>query len=121
MRSFFRKPFVYTAIFSTVLALFFLYTLLLVFVIPRRADGSASDHDADPFTGVVETGWGNNTPDPPDTADTADTADAEESTSDPFALDPDVEYPLVTDNLQGYIFQFCSICKSLTNFLRNRL
>ena len=99
MRSFFRKPFVYTAIFSTVLALFFLYTLLLVFVIPRRADGSASDHDADPFTGVVETGWGNNTPDPPDTADTADTADAEESTSDPFALDPDVEYPLITDNL----------------------
>ncbi len=93
MRSFFRKPFVYTAIFSTVLALFFLYTLLLVFVIPRRADGTASDHGGEAFTGVVETGWGNNTPDDPAVTD------GEGTTADPFALEPGAEYPLVTDNL----------------------
>ena len=62
MPAFLRKPYVYAAIFSTVLALFFLYTLLLVFVIPRRAD--SENILFEPFTGEVETGWGNNTPDP---------------------------------------------------------
>ena len=89
MRSFFRKSFVYTALFSTVLALFFLYTILLVFVIPRSAEGAFSDEAPDPFTGTVETGWGNNTSSP----------DSDDETEELFTLDPDTEYPVITDDL----------------------
>ena len=59
MSSFFRKPYVYTAVFATVLTLFFLYTILLVFVIPRSAAGTP-DGSPDPFTGTVDKDWGNN-------------------------------------------------------------
>lgn len=91
MRWFFRKPYVYTAVFSTALALFFLYTLLLVFVIPRSADVSPGGTHPGSFTGPVETGWGNNTP----TLDSGDDDDTEEL----FTLDPDTEYPVITDDL----------------------
>ena len=94
MPSFFRKPFVYTALFSTVLALFFLYTILLVFVIPRRADTAGNVPDVETFTGVVDTNWGKTapfgTPEPPD---------AEADAEDPFALQPGEAYPVITDNL----------------------
>ncbi len=90
MRSFFRKPFVYTALFSTALALFFLYTILLVFVIPRSADGAFGDEVPDVFTGIVETDWGNNTP----YRDHIGEGDPD----DLFTLDPNVEYPIITDN-----------------------
>ena len=94
MPSFFRKPFVYTAIFSTVLSLFFLYTILLVFVIPRRADTAGNVPDVETFTGVVDTNWGKTapfgTPEPPD---------AEADAEDPFALQPGEAYPVITDNL----------------------
>jgi exopolysaccharide biosynthesis protein len=82
MRSFFRKPFAYAAVFSAVLALGFLYTLLLVFVIPRNIDQADGLPPGAAFTGVVETGWGNNaspdtgedTASPPPTYDTPGSA-----------------------------------------------
>ena len=61
MRSFLRKPFVYMAIFTTLLVMLFAYTLLLVFVIPRTAQGNEPG-TAEPFTGTVDQNWGNNTP-----------------------------------------------------------
>ena len=93
MRSFFRRPYAYTAVFSGVLALFFLYTLLLVFVIPRSLGGFGNEFVAEPFTGVVQTDWGNNTPDGGYT--TNDITIPE----DLFELDPHVKYPLITDTL----------------------
>ena len=90
MRSFFRKPFVYTALFSTVLALFFLYTILLVFVIPRSADSPTANATPDDFTGAVDTDWGNHTP---------SEEDPEPSADELFTLDPNADYPLVTDSL----------------------
>ncbi len=90
MRSFFRKPFVYTAVFSVTLALFFLYTVLLVFVIPRDMEGIADGQRPDAFTGAVETGWGNNAP---------DRADTDPPAEELFTTSPDEEYPIVTDTL----------------------
>ena len=102
MRSFFRKPFVYTAIFSTALALFFLYTLLLVFVIPRRADGVGQGSIPPPFTGTVDVHWGNNAETSPseDTSpdDSTDTS-VEETTHSPFTTAPWEQSPIITDNL----------------------
>ena len=98
MRSFFRKPYVYTAVFATVLTLFFLYTILLVFVIPRASHGTP-DVPGDPFTGTVDKNWGNNTPDPETGGETA-TGTTEETTDAPlFETEPGVEYPIITDDL----------------------
>ena len=118
MRSFFRKPYVYTAIFSTVLALFFLYTILLVFVIPRTAGNGGVGSTPDTFTGTVDKNWGNNTPDPSDTVDSntsagnpdtetlagnTDSTDSKPTevttTGELFETEPGVEYPVITDDL----------------------
>ena len=94
MPSFFRKPYVYTAVFATVLTLCFLYTILLVFVIPRSAAG-APDGSADPFTGTVDKNWGN-TPAEPDTNGET----GEETPTGPlFETQPGLEYPIITDDL----------------------
>lgn len=96
MRSFFRKPYVYTALFATVLTLFFLYTILLVFVIPRKVPGGSEITPPDPFTGTVDKNWGNNSPDPETNEDTSE----ETTTSAPlFETEPGVEYPIITDDL----------------------
>ena len=96
MRSFFRKPYVYTAVFATVLTLFFLYTILLVFVIPRKAPGGNMIIPTDPFTGTVDKNWGNNSSDPETDGDTSE----ETTTSAPlFETEPGVEYPIITDDL----------------------
>ena len=96
MRSFFRKPYVYAALFATVLTLFFLYTILLVFVIPRKAPGGNVIIPTDPFTGTVDKNWGNNSPDPETDGDTSE----ETTTSAPlFETEPGVEYPIITDDL----------------------
>lgn len=92
MRSFFRKPFVYTAFFSTALTLLFLWTILLVFVIPRADAGSGYETgDRNQFTGTIDNNWGHNTPD--------DTDPVGDTTADPFETQPGVEYPIITDNL----------------------
>lgn len=90
MRSFFRKPYVYTALFSTALALSFLYTILLVFVIPRSASGPSSEAGAETFTGTIDADWGNHSP---------SEEDSERPLDELFTLDPNTEYPLVTDTL----------------------
>ncbi len=106
MRSFFRRPYVYTAIFATVLTLFFLYTILLVFVIPRSANGQYDGPTPDPFTGVVDTGWGNHVPSDPPTINGETNGEINDETTgetvteaDPFETEPGVEYPIITDNL----------------------
>ena len=90
MRSLFRKPFVYTAVFSAALTLCFLYTLLLVFVIPRDMEGTDHLQDADPFTGSVDIDWGNNSANP---------SDGHESSEELFTTSPEETYPIVTDSL----------------------
>lgn len=107
MRSLFRKPYVYAAVFSTALAVFFLYTLLLVFVIPRKAGDGGVGAPPDAFTGTVDNSWGNNVADPSDTSDgnASDSdsltgpADGETTADTLFETEPDVEYPIITDHL----------------------
>lgn len=95
MPSFFRKPYAYTAVFATLLTLCFLYTILLVFVIPRGAQCDPTP-PTDPFTGTVDHSWGNNTPADPET----DTVIQEETTAGAlFETEPGVEYPIITDSL----------------------
>lgn len=105
MPSFFRKPFVYTALFSGVLAIFFLYTLLLVFVIPRsQADVDYETVPPDRFEDVtVDVNWGNMTDSTeeataPHPFETADGETAAPETEDPD-LFPDVDEPIITDTL----------------------
>ncbi len=88
MRAFFRKPYAYTAVFAAVLTLFFLYTILLVFVIPRSSGGNHGV-PVEPFTGTVDHDWGNN--DPETDGDTAET--------ELFETDPSTNYPIITDDL----------------------
>lgn len=102
MGSFFRKPFGYTAVFATALATFFVYSLLLVFVIPRRADGAADGSIPDQFEGIVDADWGNNTPNEADTV----RADPPDEPTNPdgiydhlFTTSPDETYPIITDTL----------------------
>lgn len=90
MRPFFRRPFAYAAVFSTALALFFLYTLLLVFVIPRKFRGPESIPGYVEFTGTIETGWGNNLTRPTEGTDSPDEL---------FTVSPHESYPIVTDTL----------------------
>ena len=92
MRAFFRKPYVYTAVFATALTLFFLYTILLVFVIPRSA-GEAQGIPTDSFTGTVDHDWGNNSP------DTEGDTEGDTAGSELFETDPDTDYPIITDSL----------------------
>ena len=88
MGAFFRKPYAYTAVFSAVLTLFFLYTILLVFVIPRSSGGNHGIH-TDPFTGTVDHDWGNNSPE----------TDEDSAETQLFETDPNETYPLITDSL----------------------
>ena len=107
MRSFLRKPYVYTAIFATVLSLFFLYTILLVFTIPRTME--QNEFEPDSFVGTVDNSWGNNTPtEPKDTDASGGTTDGTTNggVTEPsapetelFETDPDATYPIITDTL----------------------
>ena len=103
MRLFFRKPFAYTAVFSAVLVSFFLYTILLVFVIPRRAVGAGNGFTPPAFTGTVDVNWGNNTEPPADSEEITNPESfdtiAEETTEGLLADLPDVASPIVTDTL----------------------
>ena len=96
MSSFFRKPYVYTAVFSSLLTLFFLYTILLVFIIPRTMEQESIKPDD--FTGTVDNQWGNNEPAITD-PESGETAADSESESELFETDPSVTYPIITDNL----------------------
>lgn len=96
MSSFFRKPYVYTAVFSSLLTLFFLYTILLVFIIPRTMEQESIKPDD--FTGTVDNQWGNNEPTSTD-PESGETAADSESESELFETDPSVTYPIITDNL----------------------
>lgn len=93
MRLFFRKPYAYTAVFATALTLFFLYTILLVFVIPHNVQ-SGTHTPADPFTGTVDHNWGNNAPETSE-----DTDETEPPETELFETAPDAQYPIITDNL----------------------
>lgn len=99
MHSFFRKPYVYTAVFATVLTLFFVYTILLVFVIPRSSGGSHKPPQPDPFTGTVDQNWGDN--DPVETNAESGESEPEEVTTagELFETEPGVRYPIITDSL----------------------
>ena len=99
MRPFFRKPYVYTAIFATALTLFFLYTILLVFVIPRTA-GNLPNTRPDPFTGTVDHSWGNHSPETNRETGSETDADATEPPeTELFETDPNATYPIITDDL----------------------
>ena len=93
MRLFFRKPYAYTAVFATALTLFFLYTILLVFVIPHNVQ-SGTHTPADPFTGTVDHNWGNNAPETSE-----DTDETEPPETELFETAPDAQYPIITDSL----------------------
>ena len=99
MRPFFRKPYVYTAIFATALTLFFLYTILLVFVIPRTA-GNLPNTRPDPFTGTVDHSWGNHSPETNrETGSETDAGATEPPETELFETDPNATYPIITDDL----------------------
>jgi len=99
MRPFFRKPYVYTAIFATALTLFFLYTILLVFVIPRTA-GNLPNIRPDPFTGTVDHSWGNHSPETNrETGSETNAGATEPPETELFETDPNATYPIITDDL----------------------
>lgn len=60
MRPFIQKPWIYAMIFTAILSASFLYSILSVFVIPRKIDPDTFETaNEDWFTGTIDKNWGN--------------------------------------------------------------